>query len=228
MPGLGPRIWQPQYRAGGTESSINTAPITYIVPEPDKLDQTRLPLPIIASNIACRIFGRNNTNNPVAITVKWDGKPMNQTIFYGKPLAGEPFAGIWTLFNQTVSTDARLEITCGRDRAGCAAIRAGSLGGAPVLVSTDYEDGLTMNFPAGAGNFVFAIGGCLNKSGAPITCAQLDDQWNPEIPSSSGHAPGAAAYFGFTNTPPMDGNIVLTPVAPNTGIIVASEWTGVL
>lgn len=228
MPGLGPRIGVPPHITPfATESGgvTDTAPIMLIVPEPNKLDQTRLPMPIIASNIACRIFGRNNTNNPLAIQVKWDGKVMDEIIFYGEPLAGAPFAGIWTLFNQTVTDDARLEVFCGRDRAGVAAIRAGSMDGYPELISTDYENGLTITYPTAPGNLMLVVGGCLHKQAYPISSDKLTIQWSPEIESTTGHAPGAAAFFGNTFNPQDEDTYTLFPAETFPGIIVAAEWS---
>ncbi len=142
MPGLGPRIGVAFYRAG-----IETGPVHYIVPEPDKLDGVSFQLTGLTTNLVCRIFGRNNHTSVLNITVSWDGVPMEKVIFFGEAGVGKPFAGIWALFGHAPSK-AKIDIACGgKTYAGCAAIRIGSVGGAPVLVGTDYETDLSFEYP---------------------------------------------------------------------------------
>ena len=223
MPGIGVRIGNPIYRTGP-----ETGVVQMMVPEPDKLDGASFQLETIKNNLACRIFGRSNIATALNITVTWDAIPMNKTIFYGEAGVGKPFAGIWTLFNQN-PRKAKLEILCGgKTNAGCAAIRAGSLGGTATLVSTDFETDLEIDYPVSEGNLMLLVGGCLDANAYPIYAqnAYMTEQWATRVEPKQG-GPGAAAYFGSSFFPSPTGTFTLATALPKPGIIVAAEWSGV-
>ena len=222
MPGYGTRVGNAFYRAG------SEGVVTEIVPEPDKLDGTDFQLTTIKNNLACRIFGRSNAAIPPTITVKWDTITMPLVVFYGEPGIGKPFVGIWALLNQP-PRKGKLEIsTLNKTDAGCAAIRAGSLGGSAAPVSTDYENALTINYPTDPGNLLLLVAGCIGTAAHPMYAKDrtLTEQYIVAIPPKQG-SPGASAYFGSTFIPSPNGSFTIMTAAPATGIIAAAEWSGV-
>jgi hypothetical protein len=222
-PGIGARLWSPTYRAGP-----ETGVVQMIVPEADKLGGIEFQLQTVKNNLACRIFGRSNIATPLDIVVTWDAIVMERVIFHGEPGIGNPFAGTWVLLGQPPRKAKMVIGGINKTDAGCAAIRAGSLGGQADLISTDFESGLAIEYPMAEGNLLLVTGGCLNVAGHPIYALDrcLTEQWAARIDPKQGTV-GAAAYFGSAFSPSPTDTFTLMPSTPQQGILVAAEWSGV-
>jgi hypothetical protein len=200
MPGIGVRIWNPQYRSGNAEIPMTIVNTT--VTDSLALNGTTIPFKCATGNFMVRIVGRANAaSRPLGITVKWGAISMVQKVLFAESGAGGTFVGIWTLAGITPAT-ANVVFTCGANEAGCAAIRVGEIGGVPAQLATAGVVGPTLTFAKNASsNPLLVVAGVADEAGFPITCAQMDHQWGVKVPAKTSlpnRNDGLAAYFGLS------------------------------
>jgi len=223
MPGLGPRLWHPPYRASSSE--VAATAVNKVVADPIGLNGTTIPF-ICTGNILVRIVGRANTaTRPLTITVTWQGKSLSSQAFYAETGAGGCFVGMWSIIGVVAET-ANIVITCKNAQdAGCAAIRCGEIADVPSVQWTNAKAGYSIPRVL-ANQAMLVAGGCTDATAYPFTSADLTSQYSVQIPPKTdlpNRHNGLSAYFGFSYLPAVDGSYDIFPAKSVPGVIGAIE-----
>lgn len=222
MPGIGVRLWNPPYRSGLAEVTMTV--INAIIEDSVALGGTTIPYKSLTGNMLVRLIGRANTaSRPLTVTVKWNNISMVEKALFAESGAGGTFVGIWTLAGQTPA-DASIVFTS--SNTGCAAVRIGEIGGAPIQVYAGANAGYGFTRTMAAGNVILSVGGTADLATDPFTSSDLEVQWLATVPAKTSlpnRNNGLAAHFGISYAVPPDGKYDIVPATAIAGVIGAIE-----
>jgi hypothetical protein len=224
MPGLGVRLWNPQYRTVGIENPLTV--FNGYIADAVSLDGYTFPFHSYTGHFLVRMVGRaNKATRPLNIQVRWNSTLLTEQSFFVESGAGGTFAGLWTMVGATPALGS-IVITCGTGNAGCCAIRCGEISGKPTPVNGLAKAGYSFTRTMIGGHAMLVVGGCADATAFPLSSPDLDTQYGIQIPAKTdlpNRHDGLSAYFGLTYVNPTDSTYDIIPQLPIAGVIAALE-----